>query len=72
MKLVGSSEDVRGGPVLEEMYIMYKEKFNVIPSNSMPPSQTLIKSKNKVNSNGQENIPVPSTSHAVIKSNNKN
>ena len=72
MKLVGSSEDVRGGPVLEEMYIMYKEKFNVTPSNSMPPSQTLIKSKNKVNSNGQENIPVPSTSHAVIKSNNKN
>ena len=54
---------------LEKLYVTYKEKFNVIPTNSISSSQSLVKSKKKVNSTKPENIPVPSTSHAVIKSN---
>ena len=57
------------GLTLEKLYVIYKKKFNVIPTISIPPSQTLVKSKKKVNSTKPENIPVPSTSHAVIKSN---
>ena len=54
------------------MYIIYKEKFNAISTNPVPStSQKLRKTNNKLTMNTPRIISVPSTSHAVIKSNKK-
>ena len=68
--LFGPFKDLNG-LTLEKLYVIYKKKFNVIPTNSIPSSLTMIKSKNNMKSNKLKNISLPSTSRAVIQSNKK-
>ena len=68
--LFGPFKDLNG-LTLEKLYVIYKKKFNVIPTNSIPSSLTMIKSKNNMKSNKLKNISLSSTSRAVIQSNKK-